>query len=93
MGYQLAFLWQADFSRQPGDLYEELMKLSGASMKAFPVAGGKERLTLTYEPDIEEAFFEDELNRAKEKDRKYCSTSVGTHRDDISFFIRRYRYP
>ena len=51
------------------------------------ISGGREQLTLTYEPDIEEAFFEDELNRAKEKDRKYCSTSVGPHRDDISFFI------
>ena len=49
------------------------------------ISGGREQLTLTYEPDIEEAFFEDELNRAK--DRKYCSTSVGPHRDDISFFI------
>ena len=51
------------------------------------ISGGREQLTLTYEPDIEEAFFEDELNRAKEKDRKYCRTSVGPHRDDISFFI------
>lgn len=51
------------------------------------ISGGREQLTLTYEPDIEEAFFEDELNRAKEKDRKYCSTYVGPHRDDISFFI------
>lgn len=51
------------------------------------ISGGREQLTLTYEPDIEEVFFEDELNRAKEKDRKYCSTSVGPHRDDISFFI------
>lgn len=51
------------------------------------ISGGREQLTLTYEPDIEEAFFEDELNRAKEKDRKYCSTFVGPHRDDISFFI------
>ena len=51
------------------------------------ISGGREQLTLTYEPDIEEAFFEDELNREKEKDRKCCSTSVGPHRDDISFFI------
>lgn len=51
------------------------------------ISGGREQLTLTYEPDIEEAFFEDELNRTKEKDRKYYSTSVGPHRDDISFFI------
>ena len=51
------------------------------------ISGGREQLTLTYEPEIEEAFFEDELNRAKEKDRKYCSTSVGPHRADISCFI------
>ena len=51
------------------------------------ISGGREQLTLTYEPDIEEAFFEDELNRAKEKDRKYCSTSVGPHRDDFSFLV------
>lgn len=51
------------------------------------ISGGKEELFLKYEPDIEEAFFEDELNRAKEKDKKYCVTSVGPHRDDISFYI------
>lgn len=51
------------------------------------ISGGREELFLKYEPDIEEAFFEDELNRAKEKDKKYCVTSVGPHRDDISFYI------
>lgn len=51
------------------------------------ISGGKEELLLKYEPDIEEAFFEDELNRAKVKDKKYCVTSVGPHRDDISFYI------
>ncbi|MDE7435856.1 MAG: DNA replication/repair protein RecF [Lachnospiraceae bacterium] len=51
------------------------------------ISGGKETLVLQYEPDIDSPFLEDELNRAKERDRKYCSTSVGPHRDDISFFI------
>lgn len=51
------------------------------------ISGGREELFLKYEPNIEEAFFEDELNRAKEKDKKYCVTSVGPHRDDISFYI------
>lgn len=51
------------------------------------ISGGKEELVLKYEPDIDEAFFEDELNRAKIKDKKYCITSVGPHRDDISFYI------
>lgn len=51
------------------------------------ISGGKETLELQYEPDVDSMFLEDELNRAKEKDRKYCSTSVGPHRDDISFSI------
>ncbi len=51
------------------------------------ISGDREELLLKYEPSIDEAFFEDELNRAKDKDRRYCQTSVGPHRDDISFFI------
>lgn len=51
------------------------------------ISGNKEELYIHYEPDIDEAFFEDELNRNKTKDKKYCLTSVGPHRDDISFFI------
>lgn len=51
------------------------------------ISGGKEELILKYEPNIEDAFFEDELNRAKPRDLKYTQTSVGPHRDDISFFI------
>lgn len=52
------------------------------------ISGDREELLLQYEPSIDEAFFEDELDRAKDKDRRYCQTSVGPHRDDISFFIR-----
>lgn len=51
------------------------------------ISGGKEELVLKYEPNIEDSFFEDELNRAKPRDLKYTQTSVGPHRDDISFFI------
>ncbi len=51
------------------------------------ISGDKEELILKYEPNIDESFFEDELNRAKIKDMKYCQTSVGPHRDDISFTI------
>lgn len=51
------------------------------------ISGDREELLLRYEPCIDEAFFEDELDRAKDKDRRYCQTSVGPHRDDISFFI------
>lgn len=51
------------------------------------ISGDREEILLRYEPCIDEAFFEDELDRAKDKDRRYCQTSVGPHRDDISFFI------
>ena len=51
------------------------------------ISGGKENLILTYEPDVEDYLFVDELNRAKEKDLKLSTTSVGPHRDDISFCI------
>lgn len=51
------------------------------------LSGGKEELLLAYEPNIEDIFFEDELSRAKIKDRKLCQTSVGPHRDDLLFSV------
>ncbi len=53
----------------------------------YKISGGKEELILKYEPNIEDIFFEDELNRAKQKDIKMCMTSVGPHRDDMLFSI------
>lgn len=51
------------------------------------ISGGKEELLAGYEPDAEEEEFEENLRRAQEKDRKMCTTSVGPHRDDISFSV------
>lgn len=53
----------------------------------FRISGGKEELFIKYEPNIDDIFFEDELNRAKVKDKKLCQTSVGPHRDDLLFSI------
>lgn len=53
----------------------------------YRISGGKEELFLKYEPHIDDIFFEDELSRAKEKDKKLCQTSVGPHRDDLLFSI------
>ena len=53
----------------------------------YRMSGGKEELFLKYEPNIDDIFFEDELSRAKEKDKKLCQTSVGPHRDDLLFSI------
>jgi DNA replication and repair protein RecF len=51
------------------------------------LSGNKECLTLKYEPNVEAMFFEDELFRASAKDQKLAQTSVGPHRDDISFLL------
>ena len=53
----------------------------------YRISGEKEELILTYDPNIDDIFFEDELNRAKMKDMKLCQTSVGPHRDDLLFSI------
>ena len=55
--------------------------------KHFKISGGKEELIINYEPSIDDMFFEDELINNREKDLKYAQTSVGPHRDDISFKI------
>lgn len=51
------------------------------------ISGGKERLLLKYEPNIEDIFFEDELNKARPRDLKLAQTTVGPHRDDMLFSI------
>ena len=59
------------------------------------LTGGKERLTLSYEPDAAEKNFGEELALAEERDIRFGSTSRGPHRDDVSFIsnnidIRRF---
>jgi DNA replication and repair protein RecF len=51
------------------------------------ISGGKENLTLYYKPDIDDIFFEDELSRAKDRDKKLGITTVGPHRDDMKFVV------
>ena len=47
----------------------------------------KEKINISYEPNIEDIFFLDELVKNKEKDMKFCQTSVGPHRDDIKITV------
>ena len=51
------------------------------------ISGGRERLKLSYEPNIDDIFFYDELIRNRDRDMKMGSTSVGPHRDDLEFLI------
>ena len=51
------------------------------------ITGGKENINVSYEPNIEDIFFLDELVKNKEKDMRFCQTSVGPHRDDIKITV------
>ncbi len=59
------------------------------------LSGGKEKLLIRYEPDVEIEDFEKRMEESQERDIHSKITSVGPHRDDFSFIvngidIRRY---
>ena len=59
------------------------------------ITNGKEELIIRYEPNITGNNIYEQLIKSRDKDLKFKSTSVGPHRDDISFFnknidIRKY---
>lgn len=51
------------------------------------LTGGKEALTLQYEPNVKSSEFEDRLKRSMEKDLLLKMTHVGPHRDDLCFLL------
>lgn len=53
------------------------------------LSGGKEELRIIYEPDVESDMLQQKLNVNRERDIKYKMTSVGPHRDDFSFHIKK----
>lgn len=52
------------------------------------ISGGKEELALNYEPDTKADGFADALRDCRERDLRLGQTSVGPHRDDLSFFVK-----
>lgn len=59
------------------------------------LTGNKEHIQVIYEPDVLTEEFEGRLRKARGKDLKLCTTTVGPHRDDLCFMngdidIRRY---
>ena len=52
------------------------------------ISGEKEEIRIKYEPDVMIKDFEKELSLNQEKDIKLKQTTVGPHRDDISFIVR-----
>ena len=51
------------------------------------LSGEKECLRIQYEPDVTMENFEKELSINQDKDIKLKQTTVGPHRDDISFMV------
>lgn len=53
------------------------------------LSGGKEELEIIYEPNINPENYEQALSGSQEKDIKLKMTSIGPHRDDFSFLVRK----
>lgn len=51
------------------------------------LSGGKEKLQILYEPEVEAADFEKKMNLNRERDIRMKTSSVGPHRDDFIFLI------
>ena len=53
------------------------------------LTGGKEEISVIYDSNTDEQEFGSSLTRARESDLRQKITSVGPHRDDIGFFVKR----
>ncbi len=51
------------------------------------LTGEKENIRLVYEPSNGDLSLEEALQKFRERDLRFKSTSVGPHRDDISFYV------
>lgn len=67
-----------EFIDQLGELLEEIH---------FKISGGKEKIKINYDADVQLDNFEKKLTDNKARDLKFQQTSVGPHRDDILFEI------
>ena len=53
----------------------------------FSLSGGREKIKIVYEPDVQIEDFEKKLLENQERDVRSKMTTVGPHRDDFSFLI------
>lgn len=51
----------------------------------YRLTGGKEHISLSYEPSTGDMTLEQAVKRYRDRDLKFKSTSVGPHRDDMGF--------
>ena len=81
---QLIF-YGKEIIRKRQKFVEEMNGFSGKIHENL--SGGKEKLVLKYEPDVFSEELKERLISAREKDLKYKTTTVGPHRDDMSFLL------
>jgi DNA replication and repair protein RecF len=53
------------------------------------LTGGKESLSVYYEPNVAADEFENKLRAARQKDTYTKQTTVGPHKDDFSFIVQK----
>lgn len=53
----------------------------------YKLSGGREELTIQYEPSVTESDFMDDLCRYRDRDIRMKMTEIGPHRDDVIFMI------
>lgn len=51
------------------------------------LSGGKEKLVIEYEPNVNDSEFEKQLEISRDRDLKTKMTNIGPHKDDICFKI------
>ena len=53
------------------------------------LTGGKENLSIYYEPNVDATDFEKKLSSSRQRDIYAKQTTVGPHKDDFSFIVKR----
>ncbi len=53
------------------------------------LTGNKELLSVYYEPNVDVAEFEKKINMSRKKDMYAKQTTVGPHKDDFSFIVKK----
>lgn len=89
---EMLALWEmqiANYGKQVILLREGFVEKLNTLVKEihFNLSGGKEELTICYEPDSSADLLLEKLQKGREQDKKIKTTMTGPHRDDIRFQI------
>ncbi len=89
------FVWDSQMLQYGKKIIDERKKFVSslneiASKKHSYITGGRESLEIQYRPNTEETAFEKKLEGHLDRDLFLGTTSVGPHKDDMSFLIDGY---